>query len=91
MAWRRVGGFVNVALVKSKPYPKTVLHAFGKNVARLRSEAGLTQEALAEKIDLNSRHLQKIEAGSVAPSFGSLYNLQKQLGVSWQDLLAGLE
>lgn len=76
--------------MKSKPYPKKALVQFGLNVALLRQKAGMTQEMLAEKIDLNVRHLQKLEAGSVAPSFGSLYSLQRVLDVEWADLFRRL-
>ncbi len=72
--------------MKAKPYPKKVLLRFGKNVATLRRGTGLTQEALAEKLDINVRHLQKIEAGEVAPSFGSLYCFRRTFKVQWSDL-----
>lgn len=73
--------------MKVKPYPKKVLLRFGRNVASLRQKAGITQELLAEKLDINTRHLQKIEAGEVAPSFGSLYHLRRLFDVNWNALL----
>lgn len=41
------------------------LQSFGANVRRERTHLGLTQERLAEKVDLHPRTLQKIEAGHV--------------------------
>jgi transcriptional regulator with XRE-family HTH domain len=39
------------------------LKEIGANICRQRVSAGLTQEKLAEEINLNVRNLQKIEAG----------------------------
>jgi len=39
------------------------LKVFGANVRRERVARGITQERLAELIDLNIRNVQKIEAG----------------------------
>ena len=77
--------------MKVKGYPKKVLLQFGRNLAKLRREAGWTQEVLAEKVDLNVRHLQKIEAGEVSPSFGSIHRLRSALEVSWNLLMRGAE
>lgn len=39
------------------------LKLFGANVRRERVARGMTQARLAERVDLNIRNLQKIEAG----------------------------
>ena len=39
------------------------LRIFGANVRRERTVKGITQERLAEMVNLNIRNLQKIEAG----------------------------
>ena len=41
------------------------LKAFGANVRRERTAQKITQEKLAELVDLNIRTIQKIEAGHV--------------------------
>ena len=62
----------------------------GKNIARLRRALGISQDALAERLDIATRHMQKLEAGEHAPSLPLLLALRKRLGVRWDDILAGL-
>ncbi len=63
---------------------------FGKNVSRLRSAAGLTQEALAEKADISVRYLQFVEAGRYTPTVTVAGRIRKALGCSWDDLCGAL-
>jgi transcriptional regulator with XRE-family HTH domain len=58
------------------------------NVRRLRHEAGMTQEALAEAADLDRRHVTKIEAAEANVTIGTLCKLSNALGVTPADLLA---
>jgi len=55
---------------------------FGKNLKRLRLQAGFTQEKLAEKIGINQRQLTRIETGRSFPSFATLDSLCNILGIS---------
>lgn len=48
---------------------------------------GLTQEALAEKTDLNIRTIQKIEAGQINILVTTLNKIQGALGCTWEALL----
>ena len=51
---------------KSRPKPKLPqLAAFGANVRRERVARGVTQEKLAELMEVNPRTIQKIEAGKL--------------------------
>jgi transcriptional regulator with XRE-family HTH domain len=70
--------------------PPKYLKQFGQNVVRLRSEAGLTQEQLAEKTGISSRYLQSIEAGKRWPSLGVLVQLRRSLGCDWRELFRRL-
>lgn len=70
---------------------RTYLPAFGRNIARLRVRAGLTQEKLAEKSLITWKYLQKIEAGVHSPSLGVIIRLHKQLRCSWSDLFKGID
>lgn len=70
-----------------KPFPKSALLKFDKALRKLRKAKGLTQEQLAEQIDLAPRHYQKLESGEVTPTFGVLYSLKKSLKVDWNSLL----
>jgi len=74
-----------------KSFAKSHLLTFGRNLARLREAAGLTQEKVAERVDLSGRHYQKLEAGSVTPTFGVLINLRRALCCTWSDLFKSIE
>jgi len=63
------------------------LKRFGINVRRERMGVGLTQEKLAELVDLNIRTVQKVEAGEVNILLTTVLRLQKSLGCSWAELL----
>ena len=63
------------------------LKRFGANVRRQRQKRGLTQEKLAEKVELNPRTVQKIEAGDVNILLTTVLRIQRALGCSWDDLL----
>jgi transcriptional regulator with XRE-family HTH domain len=63
------------------------LKAFGRNVRRERMAKSITQEKLAELVDLNIRTVQKIEAGHVNILLTTVLRLQKALGCSWDDLM----
>ena len=63
------------------------LLAFGASVRRLRNQAGLTQEKLAEKVELHPRTLQKIEAGNVNILLTTVIRLKNALGCRWDELM----
>ncbi len=73
-------------MTKSRPkLPQ--LAAFGANVRRERVARSLTQEKLAELMDVNPRTIQKIEAGKLNILLTTVQRLQKALGCSWDSLL----
>lgn len=47
----------------------------------------MTQEQLAEAVDLNIRTVQKIEAGDVNILLTTVLRIQKALGCEWEELL----
>jgi transcriptional regulator with XRE-family HTH domain len=59
----------------------------GRNAARLRKEAGLTQEQLAERSGLSQQYLSKLESGRRNPTVVTLYELATALGVSHVELV----
>ena len=69
------------------PAQKRQIANFGSNLRRERTNAGLTQEQLAEKTDLNPRTIQKIEAGDINILVTTLGKLQAALGCPWSGLL----
>jgi transcriptional regulator with XRE-family HTH domain len=63
------------------------LKNFGANVRRQRMARGLTQEGLAEQVDLNLRTVQKVEAGKVNILITTLLRFKKSLHCPWEALL----
>lgn len=64
------------------------LAAFGANVRRERVARELTQEKLAELINVNPRTIQKIEAGKLNILLTTIQRLQKALNCSWDSLMS---
>lgn len=56
-------------------------------MTRLRGVRRLTQERLAELVEVDRRYIQRIEAGTANPGIDVLSRLKKALGVSWTRLL----
>jgi transcriptional regulator with XRE-family HTH domain len=59
----------------------------GRNARRLRREAGLTQEQLAERSGLSQQYLSDLERGKLNPTVVTLYELATALGVSHVELV----
>ena len=60
------------------------------NVCRLRTERGLTQDELAALVDIDRRHMQRIEAGLVFAGGFVLLELCAALEVSVDEVLHGV-
>ena len=59
----------------------------GRNIARLRTKAGLTQEELAEMTGISTRYVQDLEAGLYTPTIFVADAIRQSLGCSWDELL----
>ena len=59
---------------------------FGKRIKELRIKQGLTQEQLAEMIEVGERNLSKIECGNVFVKASTITKLIKALKVEPQEL-----
>jgi transcriptional regulator with XRE-family HTH domain len=59
----------------------------GKNVRRLRTSAGVTQEVLAEKTGLSSVYISEIERGRRNPSILVMAEIAHALGADVRELL----
>ena len=57
-----------------------------KRIKELRLDAGLTQEAAAERARLDEKHWQDIEAGRTNPTVASLVGIARSLGVKLGEL-----
>lgn len=62
-----------------------VKRLFGIRVKGLRKNRGLSQEELAEKVDISSKYLSRIEMGQHFPSLDILVNLADALNVELKD------
>jgi transcriptional regulator with XRE-family HTH domain len=67
------------------------LSAFGLNLRKLREAKDLTQEALAEKADLDPTYISGIERGVRNPSLLSIVRVAKALRVAVSELTLGVE
>ncbi|MEI9406931.1 helix-turn-helix transcriptional regulator [Mesorhizobium argentiipisi] len=59
----------------------------GRNFARLRAAAGLTQEQVADRADISQQYISGLERGQRNPSVETLYKVAQALGVSHVDLV----
>ena len=75
----------------TRPQEELHLIAFGKRVAELRRECGLTQEQLAEKVGLTVRTIASIEQGVRWARITTLHKIAKGLDVETSELLKGLK
>jgi len=73
--------------VPNKEQIEVEIRKFGANLRRERNARGVTQQRLAEMVDLNIRTVQKIEAGRINILITTAMRLQKALGCSWEKLL----
>ena len=60
---------------------------FGTRVRQARHKAGLTQAALAEKLNLDEKTISRIENGSQATSFATMLNFSEALDVKFDYLI----
>jgi len=72
------------------PKRDKTLTDFGRNVSRLRNDAGLSQEKLAEKADLDRTYLSGIERGVRNPGIKVVIRLARALDVTLDHLCKGV-
>ena len=60
---------------------------FPEKIQSLRKKAGMSQEALAERLGVSRQAVSKWESGASDPSTSNLLALAKLYGVSAEDLL----
>jgi len=74
---------------ESKRY-RTAVRSFGLRLRALRQGQDLTLEAAAEQMDIDWKHLQKIEAGQLNITLVTLVRIAKGLHVSLDALFEGV-
>ena len=55
--------------------------AFGAVLRRLRKEAGLTQEVLADGAGITNVYVSKLESGDQQPTLGTIFSLSATLNI----------
>ena len=68
-----------------------ILSAFGGNVRRWREKRSLTQEALAEKANLDPTYISGIERGLRNPGIKNVVRLAGALGITTAALVTGVQ
>lgn len=86
---RRIGEHSKVPACKEKSCPHRI--RLGKNLAKLRKREKLTQERVAEKMEVSARYIQNLEAGNNFPTLPILAHLKGVLHCSWNELFEGCE
>jgi len=61
---------------------------FGEKLRKLRQDAELSQESLAQKAGMSVGNLRKYEQGMGLPKFGSVVKIAEALGVSCEEFSA---
>jgi len=66
-------------------------NTFGKKLKELRRSRGYTQQSLAEKADIDEKHLSRIENGKYFPTYNTLNKLLNALEVSIEEVGLNLD
>lgn len=66
-------------------------HHVGERIRLRRTELGLTQEQLAEALDVSYQQIQKYETGANRISAGRIYEIARKLGVDIGYFFADLD
>ena len=62
---------------------------FGKRLHDVRTSRGITQEALAEAIDIDAKRISKIERGVISASYNDMILFSEFFGVTLDYLIIG--
>ena len=55
-------------------------HRIGQDIAQLRKEKGMTQQDLADRVDMQRAHIARIEAGRYSVGLDTLTAIGQALG-----------
>lgn len=68
-----------------------LVDAFAKVLVEARAECGISQETLAERTNISTRHVSYLENGARQPSLTILHALCVGLGLPMSELLLRLD
>jgi XRE family transcriptional regulator, regulator of sulfur utilization len=61
--------------------------ALGQAIRELRTERGLTQEALASEAEMHPTWISRLESGQHDPAWSTVQRISEALGVSMRELV----
>lgn len=73
--------------VPRTPAENAQLRKLGANIRRERTVQAMTQEQLSERVELNSRNIQKIEAGETNVLVTTFIRIRRALNCSADKLI----
>ncbi len=79
---------LKIQFIKNKKEKMGVKKALGEKIKRLRKQRNLTQEQLAEMIDIAPRNLSKIEVGANFVTAETIEKLIAALNITTEELFA---
>jgi transcriptional regulator with XRE-family HTH domain len=65
--------------------------SLGKTIVKLRNRQGWTQAELAEKLEMATAHINRLEHDRMQPRAKTMEKLAEVFGLSRQELVAGTE
>lgn len=65
-----------------------ILENFGNHVKKLRLEKGISQELLAEKLNIHRTYMSFIERGKRNPGLVLLFKISRALGIKLPELFS---
>lgn len=81
--------FFEIDIICLKEGIEMDFYAIGARIRAKRKALNLTQENLAEKLDISTEHLSRIERGSVKPSLTLTERICAELKMEEEELLFG--
>lgn len=76
---------------RSRAKDKRVAAEFGQRLRAARTEAGLSQEALAHAAGLHPTYISNAERGYSCPTIYTVIRLAKALAIDPGEMIAGME
>ena len=67
-----------------------IIKTIGNRIRKYRNELHLSQEELAERADMHYTYIGQVERGEKNITIGSLEKICQSLGISFEELFAGL-
>jgi transcriptional regulator with XRE-family HTH domain len=71
------------------PSKNRIASAFGQVLRDARTQAGVSQEALALSCEIDRTYISLLERGLRQPTLSTLFSISDQLGVTAETLVAG--